>query len=163
MGPKIKTNHQTTKGFWSKTVFFASPGRGLSNYGGFLLIWSPEGDRQIQVHFSTFFRQNFHPYSGLCLRWAGSHAFLWTGQVPELRIYVVGAVRAPSFGPKSQFSSFSRVPGKAHHPTLSYSLSNRVSNRANNSANNRANQIGTKIGSEIRPIKIGANGGSPRP
>ena len=35
---------------------------------------------------------------------------------------MVGAVRGPSFGPKSQFSSFSGVPGKAHHPTLSYSL-----------------------------------------
>ena len=60
-------------------------------------------------------KSNFH--SGLSLCWAGSHAFLWTGQVPELRIYVVGAAGGPSFGPKSQFSSFSGGP-ETHHPAL---------------------------------------------
>ena len=66
--------------------------------------------------------QNPNPYSGLSQSLPGPHAYLWTDQIPDLRIYVVIAAWGPSFVPKSKFSSFSRGPGKAQHPGLSYSL-----------------------------------------
>ena len=52
---------------------------------------------------------NPHPYSGLCLRWGGSHAFRWIDQFPELHSELVTSCQSPSRFPKSQFSSFSKV------------------------------------------------------
>ena len=97
----------------------ASPGRDLSNRGGIFRFGALRGTGKFRYIFRHFFAKIPIPIQAFASCRAGSHAFLWTGQVPELRIYVVGAVRGPSFGPKSQFSSFSGVPGKAHHPTLS--------------------------------------------
>ena len=91
----------------SKTRFLASPGRDLSNHGGIFRFGALRGTGKFRYIFRQFFAKIPIPIQAFASCGAGSHAFLWTGQVPELRIYVVGAVGGPSFGPKSQFSSFS--------------------------------------------------------
>ena len=116
--PKIRKKPQKTKVFWSKTRFLASPGRDLSNRGGIFRFGALRGTAKFRYIFRQFFAKIPIPIQAFASCGAGSHAFLWTGQVPELRIYVVGAAGGPSFGPKSQFSSFSGGPGKTHHPAL---------------------------------------------
>ena len=68
---KTENKENTTKNkcfSFKNFVFGISRPRSIQPWWIFS-IWSPEGDRQIQVHFSTFFRQNPHPYSGLCQLW----------------------------------------------------------------------------------------------
>ena len=118
--PKPENKEKTSKTivFWSKTKFLASPGRDLSNRGGIFRFGALRGTGKFRYIFRHFFAKIPIPIQAFASCGAGSHAFLWTGQVPELRIYVVGAAGGPSFGPKSQFSSFSGGPGKTHHPAL---------------------------------------------
>ena len=104
--PEIRKQPQKTRVFWSKTRFLASPGRDLSNHGGFVRFGALRGTGKFRYIFQQFFAKIPIPIQAFASCGAGSHAFLWTGQVPELRIYVVGAAGGPSFGPKSQFSSF---------------------------------------------------------
>ena len=106
----------------SKTRFWASPGRDISNHGGFFRFGTLRGTGKFRYIFRHFFVQIPIPIQAFASCGAGSHAFLSTGHVLELRIYVVGAAGGPSFGPKSKFSSFSGVPGKTHHPALCESL-----------------------------------------
>ena len=114
--PKIRKKRLKTHVFWSKTRFLASPGRDLSNRGGFFRFGALRGTGKFRYIFRHFFAKI--PIQAFASCGAGSHAFLWTGQVPELQIYVVGAAGGPSFGTKSKFSSFSGVSGKTHHPAL---------------------------------------------
>ena len=68
-------------------MLFDSPGRDLSNHGrGFPFGVTFVGTPPPKID------QHPYPHSGLSQRGAGFHAFLWSDQIPNLRIYVVIAV-----------------------------------------------------------------------
>ena len=78
--------------FLSKTVFLDSPGQDLSNQGRGFPFGAIPGTDIFGDTPPPNIDQNPDLYSGLSQLLAGSHASLWTDQIPDLRIYVVIAV-----------------------------------------------------------------------
>ena len=73
-------------------IFFSSAGRDLFSHGRSFQFGTILGTDIFGDTPPTNMDQNRSRYSGLCERRAGSHASLWTDQIPDLRIYVVIAV-----------------------------------------------------------------------
>ena len=73
-------------------MFLETPGRDLFSHGRGFRFGAIPGTDIFGYTPPTNIDQNPYPYSGLSQRGAGSHASLWTDQIPVLRIYLVVAV-----------------------------------------------------------------------
>ena len=85
-------NSPKTNVFWPKIQFWDFPGRDLSNEGRGFPFGAIPGTDIFGDTPPPNIDQNPYPYSGLSQSLAGSHASLWTDQIPDLRIYVVIAL-----------------------------------------------------------------------
>ena len=87
--------------------YLVSPGRGLFSQGRGLRSGAIPGTDAFGDTPPYNIDQNPHPYSGLSQRRAGSHACLWTDQIPDLQIYVV--INYPGPSRVSEVSIFLRM------------------------------------------------------
>ena len=83
--PKIRKKRKKTNVFWSKTRFLASPGRDLSNHGGFFRFGALRGTGKFRYIFRHFFAKIPIPIQ----------AFAYAGQAPMPSF---GQVRSRSSG-----------------------------------------------------------------
>ena len=93
--PQIKGNGQKwpkNRCFFAENRFFGLPRPRPIQPRSRFSIWGNSGDRHFWGSQPPNFNQNPYLYSGLSQRGAACHAFLWTDQIPELRIYGVIAV-----------------------------------------------------------------------
>ena len=145
--PENKEKTSKNKRFLSKTRFLASPGRDLSNRGGIFRFGALRGTGKFRYIFRQFFAKIPIPIQAFASCGAGSYAFPWTDQVPELRIYVVGGAGGFSFGPKSKLFAFFK--GSRQGPSSCLNLKYAQANHPLNPQHQANNKLG------MGPIKSG--------
>ena len=88
--------------------YLASPGRDLFSQDRSFRFGAIPGTDILWDTPPLNIDEHPYPYSGLSRRRAGSHASLWTDQIPDLRIYVVTVHPSPSRVPHRNVQFFTR-------------------------------------------------------